>query len=160
MEIKMSEVPLDIENAHEKLNKFGVRITEILKRINCLNREKYIFNVIGAYTSAITVHLEVIDNETGALLKLQHGRTGFRQDMTDEEIARGIYIMVCQLAVHETAENFRLDGKILYNPHDAGRNGILFKAVELSASPTPEQDIAMLLPPVPKKNLWQRIRNK
>jgi hypothetical protein len=38
-------------------------------------------------------------------------------------------------------ENFRFDGAIMFNPHDEGRNGILFDAVAKAASfPEPKVD--------------------
>lgn len=160
IEIKMSDVPLDVQDARKNLSLFGTRVTDILRRINFNNREKYVFNIIGTYGKAVSINVEVIDSETGMALKLTHSRAGFNPDMTDEEVAREIYILVCQLVVHETMEAFRFDGKVLFNPHDADRNNILFKAIEFTASATPVSDISKLLPPVPKKSLWQRIRNK
>lgn len=132
--IKMSDIPCEVTDTHEKKSAFGTRLANILKRVNFQEREKIIFhfeyNWLG--DAAIRLFSPCIDTQDGAPIALQHSRR-LTESMSDEQIIREIFVLVVQYQAHEYMENFRYDGKILFDPHKENRNDTMFEAIEKCA---------------------------
>ena len=133
--IKLADIPCEVEDQHANYNELGSRITKVLKRINFPNRDKTVISFQNTmFGMSIMMHLEATDSETGGPINLQHSRQ-INSSMSDDDIAREIFILMSQTAIHEFMENFRIDGKIMFNPHLEGRNEVLFAAIAKAAAP-------------------------
>lgn len=132
--IKLSEIPLEVPDTLTKTNEMGVRLTEVLKLVSFPGRENVIISLEASWPNDSTLRMYAAHTDTkdGAPIALQHGRR-LNSNMDDKELARQVYIMIVQYQVHEYMENFRYGGKILFDPHDEGRNEVMFEAVEKTA---------------------------
>jgi hypothetical protein len=136
VEIKLSQVPVETADVLTKENQFGIRLTGILKKINFPGREKTVFTIEKDYFSdewILKMRIQVTDSGTGGPLSLEHGIRVI-DTVSDDVIAERVFIMVTQATIHEFMEQFRFNGRILFNPHERSQNEI-FSAIENFAAP-------------------------
>lgn len=108
------------------------RVTTLLSRVNLTCLEKK-FNILVKYDDKFTY----IDNTTGdkvgrIYIQLEYnsacnkgeendywkGRKWYLSEhMTDDEIIKTCYVAFEACVKHEIMEGFKVDGKILFNPH-------------------------------------------
>ena len=134
--LKLADIPLENPDVLAKGNTLGKRLVEILKHINFPDRDKTIIALESTWPGGYTMrmHFDCVDTKTGAPIALQHLRS-INDKMTDAEIAREVCIMMSQFAIHEYMENFRYEGKILFDPHDHSRSETIFSAIEAACTP-------------------------
>ncbi len=141
MDIKLSNIPCETPAKLSRENEFGVRVAEILKKISFPNRDKIIFSVHRDWSGAtqlVKMYVEVADVRNQVPMALSHERA-IRTDVTDKMLAQEILIMLTQYVTHEFMEQFRYDGEVLADPHQAGRNEMIFSAITnaVRAEPAP-----------------------
>lgn len=134
--VKLAETPCEVE---DKINThaFGVRVASLVRKINFPGREKIVLcfekNWLGYQMKML---VEVTDTKDGTVTALNHS-VSLTENMSDDDIVKEIFIMLGQYVIHEFAETFRFDGKILFDPHEGTRNEKMFQAVREMVKPIP-----------------------
>lgn len=148
-QISLADVPCEVTASIQK-SELGVRLVEILKKIDFPNRDKFILSftpAFGGTSGYLSMSHGVIDTKTGAPICLGH-HVAIDNSMNDDRIARACFILIGQFVFHEFAETFRYQGQIMYDPHEGNheRNKIIFKAIEQVAEPIHKKE--MFLAPI------------
>lgn len=122
---KLSEIPCEIKPDY-KINIPAELLEKVLKKIDFIDRNKFNIYLSG---DSIWATQMVPSKDDGHSISLANFRY-MPLNMTEENLAKEIFILIGQLILHEYAETFRLNGKLMYDPHIGNRNNMCFKAVE------------------------------
>jgi hypothetical protein len=142
----MKVIGLAVEDQYADKHEFGVRVTNILSRINFPNREKTIFKVFGRDPIRVVLYVEAVDTKTGSSTQISHNTRWLYPKMSDQEIAAEIFVITSQFVIHEFMENYRFDGKIAFDPHISDGHRLVFTAIQKTAKPDKRETVVVAIP--------------
>jgi hypothetical protein len=135
MKLELANIPVETPDELADKNMFGIRVTEVLARINFPNREKTVISLNNFPQWHIKMNVEATDVNTGQPLNLEHSVL-IHPMMSDDQIAAQIFVLMGQFVIHEFMEHYRYNGAVMFNPHLNGAfyNSLIFPAIERIAN--------------------------